>query len=241
MPARSTHRTKPRKNVPVHRRSPHPGATAWGDDGRNPNVSYGDYQFTRTGATVPFKGTLTLDWLTFETVDPDVLAISRGTVELEWWNGAERLKHRPTYTVARRGRAKGETLFTHVEVIGQRAFDRPEVRSKFARLQADARRRLLDFRVRTQVDLVQPRFDNAKLVERHAGAGQIPAADGEALSAFSRSRSTFTLEQVVEATVLDYPRAYAAVLNRVASGRLTIDLGTPFGRRSQIGRTQADA
>jgi len=240
MPVRTRTESSKASNPSKKRAAAPPAVEAWGDVGRAYTI-YANLSFTRTGDVIPCKGTLALDWVRYEIVDPDVLAISRDTVEMEWWDGREWLKHRPTYAVLRKGRLKGETITTQFDLIWSRQLARPEERNKFVRLQIDAKRRLIDYRVKTEKDLVQPRVDNAKIIMAQAGEGQIPLDDEEVLSAFVRRHETFTLDQVVASKILDYPRAYAAVLNRVASGRLSIDLGRLFDGSSLIRRGKSDA
>ena len=206
---------------------------AFGDSTRKP-TSYGWFSFRRTGELIPWKGRLGYQSLVFESVDPDVIGLTRSVAGVRWYDGREWQTHRPHYTVTRTSRVKGETRTTEIEIVWSRDLGKPEVTDKYERIKSGAARDGIDYRLKTEKDLVQPRLQNAYVVMAQAGDRIVPADDAERLARFLKGVQAFTLGSFVASTGLDRDRAYTAVLNRVATGDLRIDLGVAFDDASVI-------
>ncbi|KKB08800.1 hypothetical protein VE26_01635 [Devosia chinhatensis] len=90
----------------------------------------------------------------------------------------------------------------------------------------EAGRHLLIFTERTIN--IEPRLTNAKLIVHQAGEGLVTEEERSLVAQIADGTKQFTLNEIVGTAVLTYPRAYATVLNMVATGELQFSLGRLF-------------
>ncbi len=205
-----------------------------GPNDRNSRLNHhGWFHYWRSGEMLAWRGNLAFDFLILAAVHPDLREIRERARPVHWWNGREWEEYRPRYELVLATRTPGVERWVDVEVLW--SSELRENRVKFERIARECRKEERRFLVFTERRIrAEPRLTNAMLVLTQAGDGLVSDHDLDVIRDAFDGGPGLTLNDMVAAGVLPYPRAYAAALNLVARGELSFKPSTRFDGDTRI-------
>ncbi|WP_152658672.1 hypothetical protein [Devosia chinhatensis] len=196
--------------------------------GRGSRASHqGWFYSSKLRQNVAYEGLDSFHFLCLAEVHPSVAYVSKEAEPLPWFDGFARRNYQPRYALALRGHRSEAHRIVDIEVLT--SLQKAASHHRLRRLKNEAReagRHLLIFTERTIN--IEPRLTNAKLIVHQAGEGLVTEEERSLVAQIADGTKQFTLNEIVGTAVLTYPRAYATVLNMVATGELQFSLGRLF-------------
>ena len=203
------------------------------DDRDIRGAHHGWFMSRKDGRAIPYRGVLASKFLELAEAHPAVLRIDPTPKPIQWWNGSSWDIYRSRYALI--CRAGPATRSVEVEVLTDA--DLAADAGRWKRIRRAYRQEGRTFLTFTNhLILAEPRLANAIIINSYAGKGLVLAADADALREATAGLSSFTINELVGRSVLPYPRAYGAVLNRVSLGDLRFFQGCLFDGDTVINR-----
>ena len=203
------------------------------DDRDRRLAHHGWFYSWRTRSMLPYRGLLAFDFLNLAEAHPSVVSVTKDLEPLDWWNGREWEAYYPRYSVNLKTGLRGVSRTLDVEVMTSQELKAS--RHRFACIRHEYRERSRRLFVFTERRIrVQPRLNNCKFILSQAGSGIVSPNEQALIRQVSSSTASFTLNDIVGLGVLTYGRAYATVLNMVATGELGFALGRRFDGETPI-------
>ncbi|MCJ2046804.1 hypothetical protein MKK58_20015 [Methylobacterium sp. J-078] len=209
-----------------------------GSNDRNSRLAHhGWFNYWRTETSLAYRGTLAFEFLTLAAVHPSVRDIRQHAEPVWFWNGGDWEEYRPRYELVLATDLPGVTRRVDVEVLS--SVELRQERLKYRRIARECRKEGRRFLVFTERQVhAESRLTNAELVLTQAGEGLVSDHDLEQVRQAVDEGLSLTLNGLVAKGVLQYPRAYAAVLNLVARGEISFRPSRRFdGNTPLLGRS----
>jgi hypothetical protein len=205
------------------------------DDRDIRSAHHGWFYSSKLDSFVPYRGTLSFDFLTLAEAHPRVLSISSKAEPVQWWNGTTWVTYHPRYVVSVRTGRRDISRSIDIEVLSSR--DVKDDQLKLNRVRRECQSTGRQFLIFTERQCrVQPRLTNCKFILQHAGSAIAMEDDCQHIRETARVRGHFTLNEVVAIGTLTYPQAYSATLCLVGRGELTFPLGRRFDGNTVVRR-----